>query len=94
MVNYSKTYLDPSEQVNLLISRGLVIDNSNKTQQYLKRIGYYRMSAYLYPLLATPKEAHVYKIHTSIDFQYNTARQNIFYSMYYQILDGCHRTRK
>lgn len=74
MVNYSKTYLDPSEQVNLLISRGLVIDNSNKTQQYLKRIGYYRMSAYLYPLLSTPKEAHVYKKGSSFNQALNLYR--------------------
>lgn len=74
MVNYSKTYLDPSEQVNLLVCRGLIIDNCNETQQYLKRIGYYRMSAYLYPLLSTPKEDHVYKKGSSFNQAINLYR--------------------
>lgn len=40
----------------------MTIDNEAKAQQYLKRIGYYRMSAYFYPLLAMPKEDHQYKV--------------------------------
>ena len=39
----------------------MAIDNDAKAQQYLKRIGYYRMSAYFYPLLSTPKDDHQYK---------------------------------
>lgn len=74
MVNYSKTYLDPSEQVTLLVSRGLIISNCNETQQYLKHIGYYRMSAYLYPLLSTPKEDHVYKKGSSFNQAINLYR--------------------
>ena len=28
---------------------------------YLTHVGYYRLSAYLYPLLELPKEDHIYK---------------------------------
>ena len=61
MANYTKSYLKPSELVTLLENRGLGIDDEWKAQQYLRRIGYYRMSAYFYPLLSIPKSAHQYK---------------------------------
>lgn len=47
--------------VNLLESRGLLICDRNKAIQYLDNIGYYRLSAYMYPLLKMPKTAHLYK---------------------------------
>ena len=47
--------------VNLLESRGLQICDRNKAIQYLDNIGYYRLSAYMYPLLKMPKTAHLYK---------------------------------
>ncbi|MDO4802905.1 MAG: Abi family protein [Prevotellaceae bacterium] len=62
MAHYTKTYSEPSDLIALLKSRGMTIDNEAKAQQYLKRIGYYRMSAYFYPLLAMPKEDHQYKV--------------------------------
>lgn len=61
MVHYTKTFSEPTDLVILLKNRGMAIDNDAKAQQYLKRIGYYRMSAYFYPLLSTPKEDHQYK---------------------------------
>ena len=47
--------------VNLLASRGLQICDRNKAIQHLENIGYYRLSAYMYPLLKMPKTAHLYK---------------------------------
>ena len=44
-----------------LQSRGLFIENATRTENYLRHIGYYRFSAYLYPLLTMPKENHVFK---------------------------------
>ena len=61
MAHYTKTYSSPSQLVTLLLSRGLHVENVARTENYLRHIGYYRFSAYLYPLLTTPKENHVFK---------------------------------
>ena len=61
MARYSKAYSSPAQLVSLLQSRGLLIENATRTENYLRHIGYYRFSAYLYPLLTTPKENHVFK---------------------------------
>lgn len=41
-----KSYVD---QLELLKSRGLLVDDEAKALNYLERIGYYRLSGYLYP---------------------------------------------
>lgn len=61
MIRYSKTYSSPNQLVALLQSRGLHVTDVSKAENYLRHIGYYRFSAYLYPLLSTPKEQHVFK---------------------------------
>ena len=61
MAHYTKTYSSPAQLVTLLQSRGLHVENVARTENYLRHIGYYRFSAYLYPLLTTPKENHVFK---------------------------------
>ena len=61
MAHYTKTYSSPAQLVTLLQSRGLHIENVARTENYLRHIGYYRFSAYLYPLLTTPKENHIFK---------------------------------
>lgn len=38
-----------------------------KAERYLEHIGYYRLSAYMYPLLQMPKEEHRYKPNSSFD---------------------------
>ena len=56
-----KTYL---EQVDILRSRGLVIKDVDLAVDTLKRIGYYRFSAYLYPmreLLPSNPTRHEYR---------------------------------
>jgi abortive infection bacteriophage resistance protein len=45
---YSKPYLPVSDQVSLLVARGMRVDDSAKAERYLTRIGYYRLSAYWY----------------------------------------------
>lgn len=47
--------------MDLLKSRGLSIENEQKAEHYLTHIGYYRLSAYMYPLLSSPKIKHIYK---------------------------------
>jgi len=57
-VNYSKTCTLPQDLIPLLKSRGLVISNEQKAISYLSNIGYFRLSAYCYPLLDEPKTNH------------------------------------
>lgn len=47
--------------VQLLKSRGLEISDEQQAEHYLKNIGYYRLSAYMHPLLEIPKYQHQYK---------------------------------
>lgn len=46
---YSKPYKTLEEQRGLLEARGMIIGDSDKAEEYLRRIGYYRLSAYWYP---------------------------------------------
>ena len=57
----TKRFESSENLVNLLESRGLQICDRNKAIQHLDNIGYYRLSAYMYPLLKMPKTAHLYK---------------------------------
>lgn len=54
-VPFVKRYTSPEELVTLLRGRGLGIADARKAAHYLAHIGYYRLSAYMYPLLAQPK---------------------------------------
>ncbi len=59
------SYLKPPEcsakLVSLLQKRGLMIDDFSKAEEYITNIGYFRLSAYFYPLLKLPKTDHIYK---------------------------------
>ena len=57
---YKKPYCTPEDHVALLKSRGLKIEDEKKAISYLTNIGYFRLSAYFYPLLKVPKEEHIY----------------------------------
>lgn len=48
-MKYAKPHLPYDQQLALLSSRGLTIDDPSRAIQDLKRIGYYRLSGYLYP---------------------------------------------
>ena len=73
-INYSKTYQSPQQLVSLLKSRGLAISDEQKAANYLTNIGYFRLSAYFYPLLEDPKENHIYKSHATFDLIMNMYR--------------------
>ena len=60
-IQFDKTYTHPFEIISLLKGRGLNIGDSGRAEHYIRNIGYYRISAYLYPLLQMPKAAHRYK---------------------------------
>ena len=64
---FNKTYKSPKESIEILRERGLSITDESKAQHYLSQIGYYRLSAYMHPLLRMPKEEHLFKGGASFD---------------------------
>ena len=64
---FAKQYACPSDLVSLLQSRGLTITDVAKAESYLQNIGYYRLSAYMHPLLQMPKNQHRYKPGSTFD---------------------------
>lgn len=60
-IPFLKPFANAHDLILLLQSRGLIIEDSVKAERYLQFIGYYRLSAYMYPLLQMPKEQHRYK---------------------------------
>ncbi|MBO4561038.1 MAG: Abi family protein [Bacteroidaceae bacterium] len=60
-IPFLKPFANAHDLILLLQSRGLIIEDSVKAERYLQFIGYYRLSAYMYPLLQIPKEQHRYK---------------------------------
>lgn len=74
MESYAKKYSSPAQLTALLQSRGLHVENVARAENHIRHIGYYRFSAYLYPLLATPKENHVFKPETVFEQALNMYR--------------------
>ena len=62
LIPFTKKYESSENLVGLLVSRGLWVDDKNKAARYLDNIGYYRLSAYMYPFLRMPKSAHRYEM--------------------------------
>lgn len=58
---FHKNYNSPSQIIELLKIRGLIVEDTISATQYLMNIGYYRFSAYLYPFLTIPKKEHQFK---------------------------------
>ena len=57
MSTYRKPYLTFEQQLDLLKSRGLEVTNDSVALEYLRRLGYYRLSGYWYlcrKLIALP----------------------------------------
>lgn len=52
-----KPWKSVEDQLSLLKSRGLQVDNDQAAKDYLARIGYYRLSGYWYPLRVVDKAA-------------------------------------
>lgn len=66
-VPYSKPALNYAEQLQQLKERGLFIDNEAKALHILEHVSYYRLSAYWYPMLETPKSDHRFKPGSSFE---------------------------
>ena len=52
-ITFPKHYKTPEELVELLSERGLYIHEKESACQYIKNIGYYRLSAYLLSIFET-----------------------------------------
>ncbi len=48
-MDYEKIWKSYPQQLEILKSRGLTVDDETKALNYLERIGYYRLSGYWYP---------------------------------------------
>jgi hypothetical protein len=57
----------PQDLIPLLKSWGLSVPDEERAISYLTNIGYFRLSAYLYPLLKDPKTDHIYKNGVTFD---------------------------
>lgn len=73
-IDFDKTYTSSADIVSLLKERGLDITNLQRAEHYIQNIGYYRLSAYLYPLLQIPKEKHCFKAGSSFQNALNLYR--------------------
>ncbi|MFA1626344.1 Abi family protein [Rhizobium mongolense] len=49
MSTHPKVWKSYKDQLDILISRGLQVDDEDKALEYLEKIGYYRLSGYWYP---------------------------------------------
>lgn len=58
---YTKPAMSQVDLVQQLKNRGLVITDEARAVRYIDNIGYYRLSAYMYPFLLEPKTNHIYK---------------------------------
>lgn len=65
--HFSKPPLSTEEQVNLLQSRGLEVNDVNRARRYLSSIGYYRFSAYCIPFRNPLELEFRFRKNTSFD---------------------------
>ena len=66
-VSFTKQYSSPKQIVQILKSRGLLIENEHKVESYLLNIGYHRLSAYIYPFYKSPKSELMLKEGTTFE---------------------------
>lgn len=66
-MKYSKPALSIPQQIKLLESRGLVVEDKSRAESYLSNISYYRFSAYLLPFQNRTFADHRYNNGVSFD---------------------------
>ena len=59
-VPYTKQIQTFTNQISILRQRGLLIANEQEAEEWLRKVSYYRMSGYWYPLLAD-RQNHIFK---------------------------------
>lgn len=66
-MKYTKPALSIAQQVELLESRGVTVENKSKAENYLSNISYYRLSAYLLPFQDRTFAGHRYNNGVTFD---------------------------
>ena len=65
--SFTKPYSSPEQIVQILKSRGMLMDDEHKVENYLLNIGYHRLSAYIYPFYKSPKSDLMLKEGTTFE---------------------------
>lgn len=65
-VPYTKQIQTFANQIGILKQRGMVIADENDAKAWLRKVSYYRMSGYWYPLLAD-RQNHIFKSGSSFE---------------------------
>ncbi|MGY6741538.1 MAG: Abi family protein [Cecembia sp.] len=71
-MEFDKKPLTVEQQIQLLKDRGMDIPEPEKASLFLTNISYYRLSAYWYTFLESPKSNHVFIAETTFDKVLNT----------------------
>jgi abortive infection bacteriophage resistance protein len=64
---YTKQPLTLEAQISLLETRGLIISDKSKVENYLSHISYYRLRAYTYPYQNNRDPQHPFKANTTFE---------------------------
>ena len=65
--SFTKPYSSPEQIVQILKSRGMLMDDERKVENYLLNIGYHRLSAYIYSFYKSPKSDLMLKEGTTFE---------------------------
>ena len=65
-VPYPKHIQTFANQISILKQRGLTISNEQETEKWLRKVSYYRMSGYWYPLLED-RQNHIFKVGSTFE---------------------------
>lgn len=65
--SFTKPYSSPEQIVQILKSRGMLMEDEHKVESYLLNIGYHRLSAYIFPFYKSPKSNLILKEGTTFE---------------------------
>lgn len=74
-MKYDKPPLTFKEQINLLVDRGLIVNDSNIAEQFLRQVSYYRFSAYCIPFQTEKDKFNTGTTFEDIRYLYNFDRE-------------------
>ena len=66
-ISFNQNFTLPHDLISALKTNGLSIQDEQRAISYLNNIGYFRLSAYFYPLLKKPKTDGAFKFGTTFD---------------------------
>ena len=69
-MKFAKTTETPEKHLKLLKARGLIVEDTERFYKYLKNVGYYRLTGYMYPFQLAGG-THAFKESTSFDLILN-----------------------